>query len=362
MNHDTLRVLYGTDPAHMVPRLLEGAEDIFPSDTHTSIVLKPNLVVPSPSATGATTDPRLVDALLGWLRGRGYSDISIMESAWVGERDTWEAYDVCGYRELSRKWDVPLIDLKEDETRTMRAGDLSIDVCVQALKAGFLINLPVLKGHCQTRMTCALKNLKGCIPDREKRRFHRLGLHKPIAALACILRPHLSIVDGIIGDLSFEEGGTPVRMDRMILGLDPVRIDAYVASLMGYAPEDIPYIPLAASMGAGETGPTAIEELNSPVDSTGDLSQDGRVARYARFIDDRDACSACYGSLMHALDRMGEGRVQPFGRTFRVGQAYRGQEPDGIGIGACCSGCPVHVPGCPPSARDIIDALEKMES
>ena len=32
-------------------------------------------------------------------------------------------------------------------------------------------------------MTCALKNLKGCLPDREKRRFHALGLTKPIAAL-----------------------------------------------------------------------------------------------------------------------------------------------------------------------------------
>lgn len=362
MRKDTLHVLYGTDPKQMVPRLLEELGDIFPSDRNASIALKPNLVVPSPSTTGATTDPRIVDALLQWLRSRGYSNISIIESAWVGVRDTHEAYAVCGYTELSRKWDVPLIDLKKDETRTMRAGDLSIDVCVKALDADFLINLPVLKGHCQTRMTCALKNLKGCIPDKEKRRFHRLGLHQPIAALGSILRAHLTIVDGIIGDLNFEEGGTPVRMDRIIAGLDPVRIDTYVASLMGFAPEDIGYIPLAQSMGAGETGPTAIEELNSPEDSTGELSQDGRVARYARYIDDRDACSACYGSLMHAIDRMGEGWARRLGQTFRVGQAYRGQKPDGVGIGSCCAGCPVHVPGCPPSARDIIDALEKMES
>jgi len=361
MTNDTLRIIYGTDPSRMIPPLLDGVEDLFPTDRNAGIALKPNLVVPSPSATGATTDPRMVDALLGWLWGRGYQNISIIESAWVGERDTREAYTVCGYTELSRKWDVPLIDLKKDETRTMGSGDISIDVCCKALDTDFLINLPVLKGHCQTRMTCALKNLKGCIPDREKRRFHRLGLHKPIAALGAILRPHLTIVDGIIGDLSFEEGGTPVRMDRMILGLDPVRIDAYVASLMGYAIEDIPYIPLAASMGAGETGPTNIEELNSPTDSTGDLSQDGRVARYARYVDDRDACSACYGSLMHAIDRMGEGWARRFGQTFRVGQAYRGQIQDGVGIGSCCAGCPVHVPGCPPSARDIIEALEKKD-
>ena len=45
-----------------------------------------------------------------------------------------------------------------------------------------MINLPVLKGHCQTLITCALKNNKGLIPNAEKRRFHTLGAassHRP---------------------------------------------------------------------------------------------------------------------------------------------------------------------------------------
>ena len=52
-------------------------------------------------------------------------------------------------------------------------------------------------------MTCALKNLKGCLPDREKRRFHALGLQKPIAALGAALKPRLIVVDSICGDLDF---------------------------------------------------------------------------------------------------------------------------------------------------------------
>ena len=31
----------------------------------------------------------------------------------------------------------------------------------------FLINVPVMKGHCQTKITCALKNMKGLIPNSE---------------------------------------------------------------------------------------------------------------------------------------------------------------------------------------------------
>ncbi len=50
--------------------------------------------------------------------------------------------------------------------------------------------------------------MKGCIPNKEKRRFHTMGLHKPIAYLNKILKQNLIVVDGIIGgDLNFEEGG-----------------------------------------------------------------------------------------------------------------------------------------------------------
>ena len=40
-------------------------------------------------------------------------------------------------------------------------------------------------------------------------------------------------------------------MDQIIVGSDPVLIDSYVASLMGFTPEDIPYIKIAESIGVG---------------------------------------------------------------------------------------------------------------
>ncbi len=74
----------------------------------------------------------------------------------------------------------------------------------------YLINMPVLKGHCQTNITCALKKTwKAVYLIRKKRRFHTMGLHKPIAYLNKILKQDLIVVDGIIGDLNFEEGGKP---------------------------------------------------------------------------------------------------------------------------------------------------------
>ena len=56
---------------------------------------------------------------------------------------------------------------------------MQLSVCKRAAEADFLINVPVLKAHCQTLFTCALKNLKGVIPDKEKRRYHTLGYPPP---------------------------------------------------------------------------------------------------------------------------------------------------------------------------------------
>ena len=98
--------------------------------------------------------------------------------------DTGRAFRAAGYEAVGKKYGVPLFDLKRDKTRRVDTPLRPMDICCRALDADYLINLPVLKGHCQTAMTCALKNCKGCLPDREKRRFHAEGLMRPIAALA----------------------------------------------------------------------------------------------------------------------------------------------------------------------------------
>ncbi len=83
---------------------------------------------------------------------------------------------------------------------------MQLQICDSALALDFLINVPVLKGHCQTKVTCALKNMKGLIPNKEKRHFHAMGLHKPIAHLNTVLRQDFIVVDNICGDLDFEDG------------------------------------------------------------------------------------------------------------------------------------------------------------
>lgn len=357
---DKIYVMYGNKPKEMILEALSKLkiEDYIKKDA--LIGIKPNLVVAKPSTSGATTSPELVEGTIEYLKSKGFSNLLIMEGSWVGAK-TSRAFEVCGYTKIAEKYGIPLIDLQKDAYREYDVDSMKINVCEKALKVDYLINMPVLKGHCQTKMTCALKNLKGCIPNSEKRRFHTMGLHKPIAYLNKALRTDLIIVDGLAGDLDFEEGGNPVQMDRIILGFDPVLVDSYVANLMGYDENEIPYIKIAESIGVGRciSSKEQVNELNEN-NNTKKIPYSREIEKLSKYVNEKDACSACYGSLIHALARLDEkGALKNLKAKVFIGQGYKGAKGIGIGVGNCTRGFAQNVPGCPPTAKDILEVLEK---
>jgi len=358
--NNRIYLMYGQDPKKMASEILTAMHIEQSMPENALIGIKPNLVVAKPSTSGATTSPEMVAGIIEYLKSKGRNNIVILESSWVGER-TARAFEVCGYTELERQYGVPLVDLQRDSYKQYQAGGMEIAVCDAVMKLDYLINVPVLKGHCQTKITCALKNLKGCIPNAEKRRFHTLSLHKPIAFLNKIIRTDLVIVDGMMGDPDFEEGGNPVQMDMILAGTDPVLIDSYVAGLLGYAPEEIGYIKIAESVGVGRcvNRDTEIIELNKEFSSRRAVPT-RKTERLAQYICESDACSACYGSLIRALARLDEqGLLRGLHEKIHIGQGYRGKSGAGIGVGVCTKGFAVNIPGCPPTAKEIVQSIIK---
>ena len=349
--------IFGADAHAMTRALLEGADAARLLPAGADVALKPNLVLDAAPETGATTHAGVLSGTIEYLLDHGFRDICIVEGSWVGA-DTGRAFRAAGYEAVAERYGVPLYDLKRDKTRRVDTPLRPMDICCRALDAGCIINLPVLKGHCQTAMTCALKNCKGCLPDREKRRFHAEGLMEPIAALAAALRPkvRLTLVDSICGDLNFEEGGTPVPTGRMLLGTDPVQLDAYGCHLMGLDPAQVPYIGLAEAWGAGCAAWSEgdIVRLNRPTEASEYPAPSGTVASLTRRVQAREACSACYASLVRALYR-----AHGAGRDIAIGQGWKGVPFDGLGVGACCSCAREQVPGCPPSAEEILRVLAR---
>lgn len=357
-----LYVIYGGDERKMALSLLEAANIKEEIPKGARIALKPNLAVAKAPESGATTHGGIVAGCVEYLQANGHRDIWIIEGSWIGG-STRRAFKAAGYDAVSQRYGVPLVDLKSDPSRQVDTPIGKMDICRTALEADYLISLPVLKGHCQTLMTCALKNSKGCIPDKEKRRFHALGLSEPIAALGSVLRPHLTLVDSICGDLDFEEGGTPVQTGRMILGHDQVQLDAFGCRLMGIDPYAVAYLPLAQKYGAGrmDIGPGDVVCLNQPAQAPAFPKPSGIVSRLTRNVEQRAACSACYGSLVHALYRAETDYRRAVRGPISIGQGFKDRPVMGIGIGNCCNRAPFQAKGCPPSAEAILRLLLEAE-
>ena len=351
------------------------------------ILIKPNLVTPQPADFGGTTHPEIVSGIIEYLKENGYEDITVAEGSWAGD-STEEAAEYCGFYALCEKYGVPFIDTKKmpavevDTGRNVSAaanaaGDaagLRLHVCAFLKDYDFLINVPVLKGHCQTRMTCALKNMKGLIPDSEKRRFHTLGLHRPIAHLNTVIRQDFIVIDHICGDPSFEEGGDPLVRNCIMAATDPVLCDSFACRILGLSAEDVPYVSLAETLSVGTA---SLEKLKviTVEDPCGDAERDvpeglSRALEVSYAVEDADSCSDCYAALTGALVRLREeGLLQKFtdaGGKICIGQGWRGiSGADGklrVGIGDCCAGFACHVPGCPADEEAIYRALSDLIS
>jgi len=113
-------------------------------------------------------------------------------------------------------------------------------------------------------------------------------------------------------------------------------------------------------MGVGTTdlANADIVELNKDNGSR-KLTPSRKVQQLSRYIVEDSACSACYGSLIYAMERLHEkGLLNRLNKKLYIGQNFKNKKCDGIGIGTCTSGFDKCVKGCPPKARDIVGYLE----
>ena len=359
MERNQIYITCGTEYQEMTKELLkECALAELIGDRKKRIAIKPNLVSASDPSNGATTHREILAGIMEYLRGHGFQNIVLTEGSWVGEK-TADAFRACGYQEICERYDVPFHDTQKDKGVSTDCGGMKLNICSSVGEIDFLINVPVLKGHCQTKITCALKNMKGLIPNSEKRRFHSLGLHKPIAHLNTAIRQDFIVVDNICGDLDFEDGGNPVVMNRILAGRDPVLIDAYVCHMMHYKVSDVPYVELAGKLGVGcqDIGKADIRICGE--DAGEQLPRSRKVVELADAVEEVESCSACYGYLIPALDRLKqEGLLQNLHEKICIGQGYRGKTGE-LGIGHCTRNFRHHLEGCPPLEDDIYNFLKE---
>lgn len=220
------------------------------------VLLKPNFVEPDPEGI-INTQPAVIAAARESFLRLGAASVVVGEGP-GHERDTEAIVETIGLRNHLGSLENVFIDLNLDDvapvslkTRASRLKQLYLPRTV--LNADVIVSLPKLKTHHWVGATLSLKNMFGIVPGNcygwPKNVLHWAGISSSILDINGTVRPDFAIVDGIVG----MEGNGPIQGTAkacgvLVMGDDPVAVDATAARVMGLAPERIDYLAKAGTL------------------------------------------------------------------------------------------------------------------
>lgn len=207
------------------------------------ILIKPNLVNDSPHPV--TTAPACCEALLLYIRACSDAEVVIAEGCGDAVLETSEVFENLGYAALSRRRNVPLVDLNTAPLRRHAdpACRLFPEIYLPEIAfTHFIISVPVLKAHSLSDMTGALKNMIGFAPPKhysgrfgswKKAAFHQ-DVHGAILELNRYRTPDLAVMDASVGLADFHLGGPACDppVGRIVAGFDPLEVDRAAAECL----------------------------------------------------------------------------------------------------------------------------------
>jgi uncharacterized protein (DUF362 family) len=221
-----------------------------------TVLLKPNLVGLDPLGIMNTHPAVIVAAREAFLR-LGASQVLIGDGPAM-DRDTEAVIESVRLREFAGPLARTFVDLNIDDvervplkTHASRLKELYLPKTV--LGVDFLVSMPKLKTHHWAGVTLSLKNMFGVVPGScygwPKNVLHWAGIDRAILDINAVVRPDFAIVDGIVG----MEGngpiqGTPKACGVLVLGDDPVAVDATCCRVMGLNPGRVKYLAQAGTL------------------------------------------------------------------------------------------------------------------
>ncbi len=238
------------------------------------VLLKPNFVEPDPEGI-INTHPAVVGAVREAFLRLGAQSVRVAEGP-GHERDSEAIVETIRLRDFLGPLHELFVDLNLDEvhpvnlrTRASRLRQLYFPRTV--LEADYIVSLPKLKTHHWVGVTLSLKNMFGIVPGCcygwPKNVLHWAGITPSILDINSTVRPDFAIVDGIVG----MEGNGPIQGTArssgvLILGDDPVAVDATCARVMGLKPQRIDYLAKAGAL-LGHVGAEKIRQIGASVES-----------------------------------------------------------------------------------------------
>jgi uncharacterized protein (DUF362 family) len=229
------------------------------------ILLKPNLVETARGESHINTNPAVVVAASEAFKRLDARDVIVAEGQ-GHRRDSRLVLDESGMGRALEEAGLTFVELNHDEVveipnRGRWTSLESLYLPQTVLSADWIVSMPKLKTHHWVGVTCAMKNMFGVMPGIvygwPKNVLHWEGIDEAILDINATVRPHLAIVDAVVG----MEGdgpimGSPKFVGGIIMGRNLPAVDATATRVMGLNTYGMNYLKTAS----GRLGP--IHEWN----------------------------------------------------------------------------------------------------
>ncbi len=339
----------------------------------SKVVIKPNLTADTNLwQNGIVTSPYTVEGIIRYVQKAAPAEIIIAEATACG-LDNKKAFRENGFEEVAVRTGARIVDLYDEKfvPTPVENGMVAkeIKVAKRVLDADFLINVPTMKTHVATGVSLCLKNLKGVLPENEKRRSHFLGVNEFVTDLNSIVKPHLCVIDATVameGDGPMQ--GTPVHLGVLLAGTDPVATDLIATRVMGLDPWKFKCFNYAKKQNIGVWHEADIALTGVPINKIKRVFQPAS----STFPDipgitliDGGACPGCLDGVRIALGRVKTAglldKLPPL--TVVVGEKGSVTGENDLVVGRCLKrhrAMRHYVPGCPAQVFVISDELREM--
>jgi uncharacterized protein (DUF362 family) len=266
MTKTEVAIVKGKQPFKMIEQalhLIEAKDIINPEDC---VLIKPNYVVSRHPSSGLTTDSRVIESLIEFVKNIGVKDVTVGEG---GAGDTEGAFDVVNIRKVASGKKARLVNLNKDERVNMKIPNSialrEVGVARTVLESTCIINVPTLKVHHMALVTLSMKNLMGFILPKS---IMHTQINEKIVDLASLFKDKvkINIIDGLIGAEIDETTGTPIKMQTIIAGRDMVAVDTIGTLIMGINPRNVKYLNLADDKGLGVSKLNKIKILGNRIE------------------------------------------------------------------------------------------------
>jgi uncharacterized protein (DUF362 family) len=205
----------------------------------------------------------------------GAAEVLVAEGA-GHRRDSLLVLEESGLADVLYEDKIPFIDLNsgpvikaKNSGKRSKLGDLFLPQ--ELLRADIVVSLAKMKTHHWAGVTLSMKNMFGVMPGIvygwPKNRLHWAGLTESILDINATIKPHVAIVDGIIGMQG--DGpimGTPVQSNVLVMGRNFPAVDSTCARIMGIDPNKIPSLK-SSSGWLGATREKNIEQRGESIES-----------------------------------------------------------------------------------------------